>query len=52
MGFNTFLTKFKDEIFFLIKFKLRQTASEPTYSFTDKYNNAPEAQILLLLNTY
>lgn len=51
MGFNVFLTKFKDEIVFLIKFKLRQTASEPTYSFTDKDNNAPEAQTLLL-NTY
>lgn len=51
MGFNMFNSSNNGD-FFLIKVKLTQTASKPTYSFTDKYKNAPGAQILLLLNTY
>lgn len=52
MGFHMFKDSNKWDFFFLIKFKQRQTASKPIYSFTDKYNNAPGAPILLLLNTY
>lgn len=37
---------------FLIKFNPSQIASKPGYFITDKYNNVPGAQILLLLNTY